>query len=101
MWKMWQYYKDIHNNVDFVEFNGAHATDSFNVISNITGQTGDNGTKEVEILIPLKYLINFWRTFEIHLINCEINLILSWNANWVIVYINVANQGATFAITET
>ena len=42
---MWQYYKDIHNNVDFVEFNGAHATDSFNVISNITGQTGDNGTK--------------------------------------------------------
>ena len=35
------------------------------------------------------------------LINCEINLILTWSANWVIVYTNVANQGATFTITET
>ena len=35
------------------------------------------------------------------LINCEINLILTWFANCVIVYTNVANQGAIFAITET
>ena len=34
------------------------------------------------------------------LANCEVNLILSWSANCVIVYTNVANQGATFAITE-
>ena len=48
----------------------------------------------------LKYLSNFWRTLEIPLINCEVNLILTWSANCVIVYINVANQGATFEITE-
>ena len=35
------------------------------------------------------------------LINCEINLILSWPANCVIVYTDVANQGVTFTITET
>ena len=35
------------------------------------------------------------------LINCEIDLILTWSANCVIVYTNDVNQGATFAITET
>ena len=35
------------------------------------------------------------------LINCEINLILTWSSNCVIAYTNVANQGTTFAITET
>ena len=35
------------------------------------------------------------------LINCEVNLILTWSANYVIVYTNVANQGVTFEITET
>ena len=35
------------------------------------------------------------------LINCEVNLTLTWFANCVIVSANVANQGATFAITET
>ena len=35
------------------------------------------------------------------LINCEVNLILNWTANCVIVSTNVANQGAPFTITET
>ena len=35
------------------------------------------------------------------LINYEVNLILNWSANCVIVYTNVANQNATFTITET
>ena len=34
------------------------------------------------------------------LINCEIIFILTWSANCVIIYTDVANQGATFAITE-
>ena len=36
----------------------------------MTGQTGDDGTRNVEIIVPLKYLNNFWRTLEIPLINC-------------------------------
>ena len=36
-----------------------------------------------------------------HLINCEINLILTWSKNCVIVSTNVTNQNATFEITDT
>ena len=35
------------------------------------------------------------------LINYEINIILTWSANWIIIYTDDANQNATFAITET
>ena len=35
------------------------------------------------------------------LINCEINLILTWSTNCVIVSTNIENQNATFAITDT
>ena len=67
----------------------------------MTGQTGDNGTKNVEIMAPLKYLCNFWRTLEMPLINSKINLMLTWSSNCVIVSTNVANQIAIFAITDT
>ena len=33
----------------------------------------------------LKYSSNFWRTIEVSLINCKINLILSWSENCVII----------------
>ena len=39
-----------------------------------TGQTGNGSTKDVETMVPLKYLSNFWRTLEMSLINCEISL---------------------------
>ena len=67
----------------------------------MTGQTDDNGTKDVEIMVPIKYLSNFWRTLEMPLINCQVNLILTWSKDCVIVSSADANQNATFAITET
>ena len=67
----------------------------------MTGQTGDDGTKNVEIMVPIKYLSNFWRTVEIPLINSEVNLILIWSEDCVIVSTNVAGQNAKFAITDT
>ena len=67
----------------------------------MTGQTGDNGGKNVEIMVPLIYLSKFWRILEMSLINCEINLILTWSTNCVIVSTNAANQNATFKITDT
>ena len=51
-------------------------------------------------MVLLKYLSNFWRTLEIPLNPCEVNLILTWSENCGIVSTNVANQGATFTITE-
>ena len=49
-------------------------------------------------MVPLKYLSNFWRTLEMPLINCEVNLILTWSSTCVI----TNSKGArTFEITDT
>ena len=101
---LWQYCKDIparNDNNEIVVFTRNNLTDSFNLKVNFTGQTGNNGTKDVEIMVPLKYLRNFWRTLEMPLINCEVNLILIWSSTCVLVSTNAANQNATFAITDT
>ena len=41
--------------------------------------------KDVEIFVPVKYLSIFWRTLEIPLINCEVNLTLPWSSTYVII----------------
>ena len=63
---LWQYCKDIPavNNKAIVDFTDNNLTDSFNFKVKMTGQTGNNGTKNVEIMVPIKYLSNFWRTSE-------------------------------------
>ena len=101
---LWQYYKEIaavNNVVNIVDFDGANATDSFNFKTKITGLTNNNGIINVEIMVPLKYLSNFWRTLEMPLINCETELILTWSRDCVIIYTNVDDQNHTFTITET
>ena len=55
-------------------------------------------TKDVEIIVPLKYLSSFWRTLEMPLIICEINLILTWSLTCVIT--NSVRAGR-FTITDT
>ena len=52
-------------------------------------------------MASLKQSSNFWITLEMPLINCEVNLILDWSANCVIVYTNETNQGITFSIADT
>ena len=68
-----QYYKDVPN--DNIE-----NSESFENKIKITGKTPNSGnTKDFEIIMPLKYLSNFWRTLEMSLIDCEVNLILTWS----------------------
>ena len=103
---LWQYCKDIrarnaNANDEITEFTAGSLTDSFNFKLKITGQTGNGGTKDVEIIVPLKYLSNFWRTLEMPLINCEVNLILTWSSACVLIATVNPNQAATFAITDT
>ena len=50
----------------------------------ITGSIEDDGTKAVQIMVPLKYLSNFSKTLEMSLINCEINLIFTWSEKCVL-----------------
>ena len=52
------------------------------------------------MMVPLKYLSNFWRTLEMPLINCESNLILTSSANFVISNA-AANQATAFDIADT
>ena len=55
-------------------------------------------TKDVKIAVLLKYLTNFWRTLEMPLINCDINLILSWLS---ICIITNSTDAGIFVITDT
>ena len=101
---LWQYCKDIparNDNDQIIVFDVNNVTDSFNFKVKITGRTGNDGTKDVEIIVPLKHLSNFWRTLEMPLINCEVNLILTWSSICVLIATGVQNQNATFAITDT
>ena len=80
---LWQYYKDDPND-------NLTDSESFKSKVKITGNTPNNGnTKDFEIIVPLKYLTNFWRTLEMPLINCEVNLILTWSKDCVITNLQV------------
>ena len=89
---LYQYYKDDPND-------NLADSESFKYKVKITGKTPDDrNTKNVEIIVPLKYLSNFWRTLEMPLISCELNLELTWSKNCVIT--NYTGE-RKFAITET
>ena len=50
------------------------------------GVTHDNLTKnDVKVVVPLTHLSNFWRHLNIPLINCEVELILTWFKNCVLI----------------
>ena len=101
---LWQYCKDIparNANDEIIIFSEDNTTDLFKFKAKIKGQTGNDGTKDVEIMVPLKYISNFWRTLEMPLINCEVNLILTWSSNCVLIANAIQNQAVTFAITDT
>ena len=75
-------------NGDIADFDASNDTTNLFKIKEKTGQTGGDATKNVET-VPLKYPSNFWRNFEMPLIDCEINLHLNWSKNCVIVASNV------------
>ena len=58
---------------------------TYNVDAAVAGYDANkNGTQEVEIAIPLKYLGNCWRALNMPLISCEVSLELKWNKNCII-----------------
>ena len=69
--RLWLYYKDDPND-------NITESESFKYKIKITGKTPvDDNTKDVKIAVPLKYLSKCWRTLEMPLISCKINLILT------------------------
>ena len=76
---LWQYYRDepaLNNAGSSIDFPDDNNSVLFKSKQKIIGQTGNE--------LPLKYLSNFWRTLEMPLINCEINLFLTWPENFFI-----------------
>ena len=96
---LYNYYRDElsddaeDNNFDNIKVVNSKA---FKYKNKITGNTynvdagaqgydvNKNGTQEVELDIPLKYLGSFWRALNIPLINCEVSLKLKWDKICVI-----------------
>ena len=93
---LWQFKRDeIINNADVTNDDNAP---SFKHKASLIGNTEANGTKNgVKIVVPLKYLSNFWRSLEIPLINCKVELSLRWYENYILS--NVAGN-STFTITD-
>ena len=81
-----------------------------NQVNNPHYDANNSGKKEVKIVVPLKYLSNFWRTLNMPLINFELSLILTWSESYVITSMvkrianmqrDVSPTGATFNIKDT
>ena len=56
---------------------------------------------KTKVVAPLKYLSNFWRSLDLPIANCEIELDLKWIKNCVLIEEDDNISGATFAITST
>ena len=70
---LWHLKRDeITNNADVTNDDNAP---SFKYKASLIGDTGNNGRKNgIKIAVPLKYLSNFWRSLEMPLINCKVEL---------------------------
>ena len=97
---LWQYYRDepvLDNNGNIIYFpDDNNNSASFKFQQKITRQTVNGDTKDVEIMVPLKYLSNFWRTLEMPLINCKISFHLKWSKNSILVAGTANNENPSF-----
>ena len=86
--------------------------ESFKYKASIVGKTPQNNDSltNAKVVILLKHLSNFWKRLDIPLVNCEVELILTWSKNYVLADMTVnvaanptivASSGATFKITDT
>ena len=98
---LWNYYRDKpssaigDNNITHSILNSESFDYNANFMKN--GVTHNNLNKnDVKVVVPLKYLSNFWRSLDIPLINCEVELILTWFKNCVLIpkSTSEANYGA-------
>ena len=84
---LWQYRNEqtLTDSGTFANFHAANDSASFKFKRKIiAGETTDGGTENIEMMMPLKYLCDIWKTLEMHLINYEINLVLTWSEKCVL-----------------
>ena len=97
---LWQVKRDAvpANNVDLT-IDNSH---SFNYKAALLGKTANhNGgkgfVKDANMVVPLKYLSNFWRSLETSLINCKVLLELNWIEDCIL---SCAGDSAKFGTAD-
>ena len=94
---LWNYYRDEVNdatneNTDNNNINNSKTTTSKSIEckTKIIGRIpNDDNTLDTEVVVPLKFVSNFWRLLDLPLINCEIELDLSWSEECIIPEISI------------
>ena len=104
---LWQFKRDESpaNNANLTDNNSKsfkYKTVFVGKTANHTGAAANNNlksyVKNTKIVVPLKYLSNFWRSREMPLINCRIHLELNWIEDCIL---STAGDSAKFNITVT
>ena len=100
---LYQYKRDEppDNNVNLTADNSTSFKYKVNLLGNIDAANPDNalvGRLNVKIVVPLKYLSNFFRSLEMPLINCKIKLNLTWKKEFVL---STAADDTVFIINDT
>ena len=91
---LWQFKRDeIEGDVDLTVDDNHIPNNSSSFKYKSSFITNRNGVK---IAVPLKYLSNFWRSLEMPLINCKVELSLKWYERCLL----TAATTATFTITD-
>ena len=84
---LWNYHRDqpsnpLSTNSESFKYKTSITGSTYNVSDDEEGYDANKvGKNETEVVIPLKHLSNFWRTLDIPLINCEVEIILTWKKN--------------------
>ena len=112
---LWNYYREepsnpLSSNSESFKYKSSITGKTYNVDEKITDADGNEvenpkydankvGKNETKLVVPLKYLSNFWTSLNIPLINCEVELILTWSKNFVFTDMTVRDgQGKNPAI---
>ena len=88
---LWNYYRDelsnpLSSNSESFKYNASITGNTYNVGAGEDGYDAHKvGKNNTEVVIPLKHLSNFWRSLNIPLINCEVELIFTWSKNCILV----------------
>ena len=104
---MWNYYRHepndpLSSNSESLKYKTSIQGNTYNIGAGEEGYDANKvGKNETEVVIPLKHLSNFWKSLNIPLINCEVQLILTRSKNCVLADMTRRNaQGDNPAIVS-
>ena len=96
---LWNYYRDepsnpLSSDSESIKYKVSITGNTYNLGAGEDGYDAHKvGKNKMEVVFLLKHLSNFWRTLNIPLINCEIELILTWSKNCVLADMTVRAAG--------